>query len=157
MNWQSKLHNIELLKESLKNINFVRNNESEIWRLYNVLKDLPLFKGWDRMDTVIAFSDSVIRVVGEDGKVESMFRGFNGKFEAMGDPTKYFKSRKILVVLKGFMRLGTKKDPKAANGRQPMIEQDCFPVYRDGGFHNVYFELNDGDYISPHALDFFNS
>lgn len=122
LTWSSKLHNIELLKESLKNINHVRNDECEIWKLYSVLKDLPIFKGWERMDTVIAFSDSIIRIVGEDGRVESMFRGFNGKFEAMGDPTKYQRSKKILVVLKGFMRFGTRKDPKAANGRQPMIE-----------------------------------
>lgn len=110
------------MKESLKNINYVRNNESEIWKLYSVLKDLPIFKGWERMDTIIAFSDSIIRVVGEDGRVEGMFRGFNGKFEAMGDPTRYKKSQKILVVLKGLMRFGTKKDPKVADGRQPMIE-----------------------------------
>lgn len=75
----------------------------------------------------------------------------------MGDPTKYKKSQKVLIVLRGLMQLGTKIEPKAAYGREAMIEQDCFPAFAEGEYHNVYFELNDGDYISPHAMEFFNS
>lgn len=71
----SKIHDIDFMIESLKNISQLRNNESEMWRLYDVIKDLPFFLGWDRLDAIIAFSDSVIRVVGEDGRVQQMVKG----------------------------------------------------------------------------------
>lgn len=60
------------MKWSLENIDRVRQaeNENELWGLYGVLKDLALFRNWDFQSTIIAFSDSKILKITEEGKVD---------------------------------------------------------------------------------------
>jgi hypothetical protein len=73
----------------------------------------------------------------------------------MGNATKYRNKHKIMILLRGSIRVGEKKEAKPATDSRPMVEQDCFPKLEDGVYSNVYFELMDGEYLSPHVFKFF--
>jgi hypothetical protein len=73
----------------------------------------------------------------------------------MGNPGRYRNKHKIMILLRGSIQVGEKKQAKAATDARPMMEQDCFPKFEDEKYSNIYFELMDGEYLSPHVFKFF--
>lgn len=154
-NWVANLRTIQLLIDNLRNINAVRNSESQVWKLFGALKDLQFFRGWEMNHVIVAFSGAVIRKVNKGGSLDRTYKMKNAQFENIGRPGEYRNKHKIMILLRGSVRVGEKKEIKQATDGRPVLEQDCFPKFENGVYKNVYFELMDGEYLSPQVFQFF--
>jgi hypothetical protein len=71
-------------------------------------------------------------------------------YDDLGDAKIYKKNHKILILLRGSILIGEKPEIKSL-GVESRIEypNGGFPRFQEGKYENIYFELGDGEYLSP--------
>jgi hypothetical protein len=136
MRWISSLENLKMIQYAIENLNEVRSKDRKLYQLYSKLLDLPFFRNYSLKEAIVTFSA---------GRLKEMDKG---ELERYGDEPK------VLILLRGGMIVGEKKTIKPEDLKKPIKDLDIFPSTKDG-YSNIYFDLVDGDYVSPTVFKFF--
>lgn len=138
MSWVGSEDNLKYLRACMENLDYVRSIKRKKFRLYSKLIDLPFFRTFGKEEAMITFSKGRFRECVK-GHKEVYTVGMN----------------KITILLRGAILVGKKYQITEKDIGKPMKDQDIFPILRGGEYENIYFELIDGDYLSPTISKFY--
>ena len=147
MKWVGSEEAIAGLREGLDNLKEVRSNDRHLYRLYSTLLDLPFFRTFTKEEAITTFSNAVIKRYNK------------------GDIEKLKEKERIIIVLRGCILVGEKPkilplEPQDLNLEEIKDQEGQEVTPRENlrekkEYKDVYFEIEDGDYVSPHIFKFF--